>query len=944
MLKKIEENIWEVEKEGKMLVPGVIFASDLLMKNIKEDGKTIEQVKNVAQLPGIVEKSIAMPDAHQGYGFPIGGVAAFDLESGIISPGAVGYDINCLIGETSILTEFGNSIRIEEFEESSLEKEIEENGRILKKIIFKEKLQTLNMEKKTQESDKINIFMSRNSNKLYELQLNSGISIKASEDHPFLTRERMKALKDLKISEMVAINTFEGIKSREVISEKEAIIAKIFGYLLGDGCLYKSGKRRYCSAYGNKEDLMKMQEDLVRINVSSKIYERTRHHKIKTKYGTKSFNATNCELHINNKDFLEILENLGMPLGNKTKQNFTVPDWIKNGKKITKRLFLAGFFGAEMSSPKNVSKTAFYCPTINQNKTENLKNEGRKFLIDISLLLEEFNIKTLKISEFEDFHNKEGEKTTTLRLILSGDNENLLRLYRHIGFEYNKKRQNLGNIASLYILIKKKENEKRISLSAKIKEYKNQSFKINEVKRILKSEINERFIERHYYENASQRISLNFPSFQAFCKDKFQELESQGAIFDSVASIKKIEGVHKVYDFNMEKNHNFVANSFIVSNCGVRLLASNLSEEEFMEKRELVLAEIYKSVPSGVGKESSFSLEIKELDNVLEEGVKWAVEKGYATKEDIKKIEDNGCIEGADASKVSQKAKARGRNQLGSLGSGNHFLEIQKVESIFDKETAKTFGIEKKGQIVVMIHSGSRGLGHQTASDYIQAMEKSLGFKNLPDRELACAPINSKIGKDYIAAMNAAANFAFVNRQLITFQIRKSFAKYFPKSSLSLVYDIAHNIAKFEEHKVSGKEQKVCVHRKGATRSFGPGRAEVPSIYRKVGCPIFIPGSMGTFSYILVGTKKAEELSFGSTAHGAGRVLSRTYAINNISPQKVEKELALYGVSIKAGSKRGMVEEAPEAYKDINEVVRVSDELGIGKMVARLKPIAVIKG
>ncbi|MEK6825684.1 MAG: RtcB family protein [Nanoarchaeota archaeon] len=378
-------------------------------------------------------------------------------------------------------------------------------------------------------------------------------------------------------------------------------------------------------------------------------------------------------------------------------------------------------------------------------------------------------------------------------------------------------------------------------------------------------------------------------------------------------------------------------------NCGVRLLITSLQREEFLAKRNELITQIARDVPSGVGRESEFKFEDKELNQVLEKGVAWAVEKGYATKEDEKRIEDNGCIVGADANKVSLRAKARGRSQLGSLGSGNHFLEIQEVESIFDKETAKAFGL-KIGQIVVMIHSGSRGLGHQVASDYIMKMEKQHGWKDLPDRELICAPINSPLGKEYRSAMAAAANFAFVNRQLITYQIRKSFAKYFPKAKIDLLYDIAHNIAKFEEHVIEGKKQEVCVHRKGATRSFGPGRKEIPTLYRSIGCPIFIPGSMGTFSYVLVGTKKAEELSFGSTAHGAGRVLSRTYAIKNFTPEQIEKELAIQNVIIKAGSRKGIVEEAPAAYKDVNEVVRVSDELGIGKMVARLKPLAVVKG
>ena len=378
-------------------------------------------------------------------------------------------------------------------------------------------------------------------------------------------------------------------------------------------------------------------------------------------------------------------------------------------------------------------------------------------------------------------------------------------------------------------------------------------------------------------------------------------------------------------------------------NCGVRLLTTNLTKSEFLKKREQILNELYKNIPSGVGHGGEFKLSDKEIDEVLKNGSHWALEKGYASQDDIEKTEDSGSIKEANPAKVSQKAKARGRNQLGTLGAGNHFLEVQEVETIFDENVSKIFNL-KKENIAIMIHTGSRGLGHQTASDYIQKMEKAYGFKNLPDRELICAPIESELGKDYRGAMAAAANFAFTNRQLITHQIRKSFSKYFQKSEIKVVYDIAHNIAKFEELTINGKKQILCIHRKGATRSFGPGRKEIPEVYRNIGCPIFIPGSMGTFSYVLIGTKKAEEISFGSTAHGAGRVLSRTYAKQHITPEHLKKELAQHDVAIKAGSIKGMIEEAPEAYKDVNEVVRVSHELGIGNLVVRLKPLAVVKG
>lgn len=379
-------------------------------------------------------------------------------------------------------------------------------------------------------------------------------------------------------------------------------------------------------------------------------------------------------------------------------------------------------------------------------------------------------------------------------------------------------------------------------------------------------------------------------------------------------------------------------------NCGVRFLVSDLDKKDLIKKRKQLLKEIYKSVPSGVGKKSEFRLTNKEIDSVLLNGVNWAIEKGFGNVKDKELCESNGMIEGAQPNKVSQKARGRGMNQLGTLGAGNHFLEIQEVEEIYDKKTAKIFGINNVGQVTLMIHSGSRGIGHQVASDYLKNMEEKYGYKHLPDRELAYAPIDSEIGKDYLSAMAAAANFGFANRHLIMHQVRESFRKFFPNVELKLVYDLAHNIAKFEKHIVNGKEKELLVHRKGATRSFGPGNPDIPSKYIEVGCPIFIPGSMGTSSYVLAGTNKAEEISFGSTAHGAGRIMSRSEASKTISSNELKKELDRKDILLESGSMKGAVDEAPKAYKDVDEVVRVSHELGIGRMVAKLRPLGVVKG
>lgn len=382
-------------------------------------------------------------------------------------------------------------------------------------------------------------------------------------------------------------------------------------------------------------------------------------------------------------------------------------------------------------------------------------------------------------------------------------------------------------------------------------------------------------------------------------------------------------------------------------NCGVRLLVSNLEKKDIEPKIKEIINELFNNIPCGVGKESNLRLTDAELDEVLNKGMTWTLAKGYAEKEDLDRCEENGFMKTADATKVSPTAKKRGRKQLGTLGAGNHFLEIQFVDEIYDKDIAKIFGINKKNQIVVMIHSGSRGLGHQTCSDYLRKMEEEFSdiVNKLPEKDLAYAPTKSKLAQDYLGAMSASANFGWANRQLIAYNTRKSFFKIFGDSvKLKMLYDVAHNIAKIEEYIIEGELKKVYVHRKGATRAFGPEHKEVPEVYRKVGQPILIPGSMGTASYVLVGTDKAMNETFSSTPHGAGRMMSRHEAIKRFNAEKISKELEANKIYIKAASKSGIVEEAPLAYKDVDEVVKVADEVGIGKKVARLRPLGCIKG
>jgi len=380
-------------------------------------------------------------------------------------------------------------------------------------------------------------------------------------------------------------------------------------------------------------------------------------------------------------------------------------------------------------------------------------------------------------------------------------------------------------------------------------------------------------------------------------------------------------------------------------NCGVRLLRTDFFEKDIQGKKKALLDAIFERVPTGVGRGRSTKLSSQEIKQVCTKGARWVVEKGYGREEDLKRTEEEGMIKHADPGNLSQRAINRGSSQLGSLGSGNHFLEIQKVTNIYDQKTAVAFGIHSQGQILVMIHCGSRGLGHQVASDYIRQMENEIGTKELPDRQLVNAPIRSKLGKKYYESMNSAVNFAFANRQMIAYFVREVFEKIMGTSEgMDQVYDVCHNVAKFETHMINGKETKVCIHRKGATRSFGPGHKEIPDVYRHVGQPVLIPGSMGTSSYVLKGTEKAEEVSFSSTAHGAGRLMSRRQALRNFRGEKIKKELHNRGIELRARGWKCVAEEASPVYKDVDEVVRVSDSLGIGKLVVKADPVGVIKG
>jgi tRNA-splicing ligase RtcB len=385
-------------------------------------------------------------------------------------------------------------------------------------------------------------------------------------------------------------------------------------------------------------------------------------------------------------------------------------------------------------------------------------------------------------------------------------------------------------------------------------------------------------------------------------------------------------------------------------NCGVRLLRTNLTRREVEGRIQDIVNQVFRDVPSGVGSKGKVRIDAKELRRVLAQGAQWAVKQGMGWSEDPDHIEGGGRIEGADPDALTERAIDRGRPQLGTLGAGNHFLEVQLVDEILDQDIASALGIAEPGQVMVMIHTGSRGLGYQVCDDALKVMQRAVSKYgiSLPDRQLACAPVESQEGQQYLAGMAAAANYAWANRQCITHWTREAFERVFDASTgqlgMQIVYDVAHNVAKIEKHHVDGETRTLCVHRKGATRAFGPGRHELTPLHQKTGQPVIVPGSMGTASYLCVGTEGAMRETWGSTCHGAGRRLSRHAAIRQGKGRDIRRELEGQGVYARAASRQVLAEEMPEAYKNVDDVVQVCHGAGISKLVARLKPIGVMKG
>ncbi len=952
-LHRIDDYVWEIPQEGGMRAPARVFASERLLEEIAGD-KTLQQLKNATHLPGIAKYGICMPDGHQGYGFPVGGVGAFDAETGCISPGSVGYDINCLPGDTDVLLSHGRRRPIAELRDR-----------------FENEAAIVAAGDEAVPSD-IRLFTETSGRSVYEVETATGDTVEATADHPFLTPDGMVELADLEPGAEVVVHPFEGLpdeeppeftlleeadfadenpqlvgalKDRDLLplkSTDEALgrLLKLVGYHTGDG----SFSDRQSWFYGDPADLERIRADIAALGYTpSRIYEREREHEID---GTE-FERVEYSTRASARSFRKLLEKLGAPAGRKVESDFTAPDYLDRLADWQKALYLSAFFGAEMSAPDTVSAKNFYAPSVSHNRLVAERDPGETFVRDLMGQLSDLGIATNALEEVERTETSHGE-TVRFRFGIATDPDNLIRFFTTVGYRYAQEKQREAIAAAQYLKRKERITDRRARIAEEARTLADGGVSPGEIKEQF--EVNDRFVERTLYDgrDGRPRPPVGFPDYE--------EYRARTAVGEDLTVTAEVVGITElgskpVYDIGVDHDaHNFVADGFVVSNCGVRMVRTNLTYADLEGNEEELVESLFANVPTGLGGGGVVETDVDTVEEILARGVEWAVDEGYAVEGDLRCCEDEGRREEADPAMISSKAKERGKNQVGSLGSGNHFLEVQRVTDVFDDDRGEAFGLAED-RIVVLIHTGSRGLGHQTCNDYLRKIEKRHGgmLDRLPDKELAAAPAGSQLAEEYYGAMNAAINFAWVNRQLITHRTRRVFERVFDRSwealGMELLYDVAHNIAKKETHTVDGEDGEYFVHRKGATRAFPAGHPDVPAAYREVGQPVIIPGSMGAGSYVLAGGENSMELTFGSTAHGAGRLMSRTQAKRDYWGEDVRDELReSQQVYVKAQSGATVAEEAPGVYKDVDEVVRVSDELGIGDKVARTFPVCNIKG
>ncbi|MEN3000460.1 MAG: RtcB family protein, partial [Armatimonadota bacterium] len=757
---QIDEYRWRIPKEYKpgMRVDGLIFASKELLEQIRQD-QAPEQVANVAFLPGIVGYSMAMPDIHWGYGFPVGGVAAMDLEEGVISPGGIGYDINCLDPNTRILTEHGcwrpiGSPQAEWVNQSAVCFELSQGTRTTAPVGA--------------------LLQVRPRNRVYRLRTTAGYEITATAEHPFWTPAGMKRLHQLQVGEQVALYPFEGVpcespphetildantirthlqqhgKSenavRQILGQLQRLnllplyadapqmpyLIKILGYLTGDGTLrYVGGNGKGVAVfYGKPADLERLRADIQRIGFTpSPVRARARRHTIQTLYRTYAFETQETSFSVSSSAFVALLACLGAPLGNKAAQAYRVPELLGRMPLWVQRLYLAALFGAELSAPSTIPNhpATFQPPVLSLNKQEAVAESGWAFLSDIQATLQRFGIRARLLNNQPEtgYIGRNGTRSIRCRLQILGDDENLIRLWSQIGYEYQHERQRLANAAVVYLRYKQLAVRQREQAAAESVSLKREGLSATQIAARLG--VNKRFVERSLYEGrrTQPRIPKDFPAFTEFVESAL--VGEDGLVWDTVQTIEPVDYTEPfVYDLTiLHPDHNFVANGFIVSNCGVRLLRTDLTEQKVRPKLKELVDQIFRDVPAGFGGEGLIKTNRQELRQVMIKGAHWMVEHGYGWEDDLLHTEATGRLDMPDPDVITNKAIERGKDQLGTLGGGNHFLEIQVVDEIYDPEAAQAMGITQKGQVTVMIHTGSRGFGHQTCQDHLDIMEQA---------------------------------------------------------------------------------------------------------------------------------------------------------------------------------------------------------------------------
>jgi tRNA-splicing ligase RtcB (3'-phosphate/5'-hydroxy nucleic acid ligase) len=961
-----------------MRVPARIYATKKLLDAM--DSGVIEQVTNVACLPGIVRYSYAMADAHWGYGFPIGGVAAFDVEKGVISPGGVGFDVNCLHPESRVYDEDGVWRRIGDLN-------IAEQGF----VTFDETSQLAIPARAILKEKRLE------SGSILRLRTRTGRTLMVTSDHPVLTKRGMVEASKISVDDQLLTSGVEGIcytlpAELEIITpellieamEKMGItnrgnaraqtmkalhmkgldrlrlsdprmgqILKILGFVFGDGAIPEVERNHYTSFYGKPEDMSDIKADLAKIGFSAHSFSRERHHKIQTVYGLSEFDFKEHSLHAPATSLALLLVALGAPYGKKTNKAYRLPEWLFLAEDWQKKLFLGAFFGAELSKPRTANGYDFQMPDFSVSKLVSLSESAIQLLEDFRNLMASLGIESAKPARVEgyDYQGVDGP-STGFRVGILSNTPNLLKFFGKVGYLYNREKRRLASVSFCYLSCLQKLRDERNRIRERAVSMYSSGVPAGEIVRSLSSGIAGASFIRHsiWSTRGGARIwrSAKLEDFM-----RANEAGESGLVYDKVEAIESVPYEGLVFDVTIgDKNHNFVAEGMVVSNCGMRLIRTNLRYSEVRPKVKELVDLIFNLVPAGVGVKGSQGFAQSQMGDITSLGVKWCAEHDLAWNDDPEHVEEGGYIKGADITKVSRQATSRGISQFGTLGSGNHYLEIQVVDPgrFLDRDLAKEFGIVHDDQVMVMIHCGSRGFGHQICSDYLRNFESGMKRFNIEvrDRDLACLPFDSKEGRDYYSAMVCAANFAFVNRQIIVNRVREAFSRVFHRDAealdMHLIYDVCHNVAKVERHNYDGTSAEVLVHRKGATRSFGPGHPDIPAPYRSVGQPVIIGGSMETGSYLLVGTQKAMEDTFGSTAHGSGRTMSRTAAKREVRGAELQKRMLERGIYVKAATMDGLAEEAGMAYKDISEVVETMDRAGISKKVVALRPIGNIKG